>query len=131
MNSISQTTRPDAVTVRVLSERDARQEQAIVRKTSLSAHDAWGVLHEIDVEWRAQIVPGVALGHANIGQSPIVWVDHPPVSLQRSNRHGGVIRRTPAVQVTFERTAVVEGLKQDSGRLDPGCYRVVAEREIP
>ncbi len=122
--------RHDAPRFRVLRERDARREQALIRTATLAAYDAWGARHEIDVEWRAEIVRGVALGHENIGEVPIVWVDHPPVHLTRSVVDGGVDVRRDVVQVTFERQDIVEGCRQPMGRLAPGCFRITGERVI-
>ena len=104
-----------------LGEAIERQPQTTV----ISEYDAWNHVHHFRITWMPEVVRDVALGHENIGQVPIVWDGECPVRAGHSRTTGGVVLKSDAVQVAFERCAVVEACRVDSlDDLEPGAYFV-------
>jgi hypothetical protein len=114
--------------VSIRPESVAEKLESEVKTATVSATDAWGTTTHYEVEWLPEVVRGVMLGHENVGEVPIVWLNEPPVCAVKSNGTGIVYLTTPAVQVTGEGQQVVEGVRVDTeDELQPGTYRVVRE----
>lgn len=114
--------------ISIMDERRAERAEQVVRKTTLSAIDAWGTTTHYEIEWRSEVVRGVMLGEENVGDVPVVWVDFPPVEAVKSRGTGIVYLKTWPVQVTGQQQQVVEGVRVDTAdELQPGTYRVVRE----
>lgn len=115
-------------TISIVKEHVAEQREAQSRRATVSAIDAWGTTTHYEIEWRPEIVRGVMLGHENIGEVPIVWLDVPPVTAVKSAGTGIVYLKSWPVQVTGESEQVVEAVRVDTeDDLAPGTYRVVRE----
>lgn len=120
---------------RIIKERQVKHYEAEIHHATLTMPDAWGVDHGFEVEWRAEAVWDVALGHENIGAVPVIWVDAPPVYVARGNT-GNVVLRKDVRQVAFDREHVMEASRARhrggvAARDVPDRTRVLARRGQP
>lgn len=94
---------------------------------TLRASNAWGKIRTVEVVWLPQVAYGVDLGLDNVGTSPIVWADEPPIYLT-SGQAGDVRIRKNTRRISGDYEGVFEPREVDAVEdLTPGAYVLLTD----
>lgn len=97
-----------------------------IHTTTICKHDAWGEVHEWEVEWMSELVRHIDPAMENVDLAPVAWgADDCPVRAELNHDGSVVLRRNIRSVCGMTGSVIMRPLRRGEDEdLVPGTFRV-------